>query len=126
MNPRFCRLKPSLVSALVTLLCTSMAFAVTDPIPKKSKTKDSGKRTSSQVDTNALLDQVTALEKRVEELSRQVGETAGLKEQIDDLKGRLEIAEARVAGAEALRGNLPSETPNLSSSGSGLIATNTD
>jgi hypothetical protein len=103
-----------------------MAFAVTDPLPKKSKGKESGKRPSSQVDSNALLEQLTALEKRVEELSRQVGETAGLKEQIDDLKGRLEIAEARVAGAEALRANLPTETPNLSSSGSGLIATNTD
>ncbi len=126
MNSGHCRLKPALLSALVVLLCTSLLLASADPAPKNSKTKETRKKSPNPVDTSALFDQVAALEKRVEELARQTGETAALKEQINDLKGRLDIAEARLSAGEAVRSNLPGEMASLTSSGSAGLPGDSD
>jgi hypothetical protein len=122
MNAGYCRWKSLLLTALLILLFTNISLALPDP-PRKYKPKATGK---TSYDASVLLDQVAALEKRVEELGRRVSDTADLKSEINDLKARLEIAEARVAAAEAVPSNLPGGLAGLSASPSGTVAGSND
>ncbi len=122
MNAGYGRLKSLLLTALLIVLFTNITLAVPDP-PRKSKAKETGK---ANYDASTLLDQVAALEKRVEELARRVSDTADLKAELNDLKARLEVAEARVSAAEAGRSNLPGELPGLSASPSSTAAGSND